>query len=113
MYAPYLAFIPQRMAASYFVRRMCTVPPRKTTIALIRRGGPGSERTRHIALRHFWLKERLDSCDVTVIHVPTTDMVANILTKPVQGNQFANADGVDYSEHSRQGCVGPRPAREE
>eukprot|EP01033_Poteriospumella_lacustris_P012318 gene12319-8810_t len=57
-----------------------------SAIALVRRGAPGSERSRHIAIRHFWLKERVD--DVTVVHVPTADMVANVLTKPVQGNQF-------------------------
>jgi hypothetical protein len=59
-----------------------------STIALTRRGGPGSERSRHIAIRYFWLKERMDDGDVTVEHVPTEDMVANVLTKPVQGAQF-------------------------
>eukprot|EP01033_Poteriospumella_lacustris_P009627 gene9628-6889_t len=59
-----------------------------STIALTRRGGPGSERSRHIAIRHFWLKERVDNGDVTVVHVRTEDMVANLLTKPVQGAQF-------------------------
>lgn len=60
-----------------------------STIALTRRGGPGSERSRHIAIRYFWLKERIDDGDVAVEHVPTGDMVANTLTKPVQGAQFA------------------------
>jgi hypothetical protein len=59
-----------------------------SAIALVRRGAPGSERSRHIAIRHFWLKERVDDGVVTVVHVPTADMVANVLTKPVQGNQF-------------------------
>jgi hypothetical protein len=58
-------------------------------IALIRRGRPSSERSRHINLRYFWLKEREDSGEVIYEHMPTELMFANLLTKPVQGVQFA------------------------
>ena len=57
-------------------------------MALIKRGGPGSERSRHINIRHFWLSEKVAQKEVTLKHLSTEDMFANILTKPVQGAQF-------------------------
>ena len=57
-------------------------------MALMKRGGPGSERSRHIHIRHFWLKERVDNKEVIVEHLGTKEMSANVLTKPVQGQQF-------------------------
>ena len=57
-------------------------------MALIKRGGPGSERSRHIHIRHFWLSEKVTEGEVELQHLGTEDMFANILTKPVQGAQF-------------------------
>ena len=57
-------------------------------MALMKRGGPCSERSRHINIRHFWLKERVDDGEVIIEHLSTQKMFANILTKPVQGQQF-------------------------
>jgi hypothetical protein len=57
-------------------------------MALIKRGGPASERSRHIDIRHYWVSERVDSGEVKVEYMPTEDMVANVLTKPIQGVQF-------------------------
>ncbi len=73
-------------------------------MALMKRGGPGSERSRHINIRHFWLTERVDKGEVVIEHLGTEEMFANLLTKPVQGVQFVkermaltnwNATGVD------------------
>jgi hypothetical protein len=57
-------------------------------LALIKRGGPCSERSRHISIRRFWLKERADNTELVVEHKPTEEMFVNALTKPVQGRQF-------------------------
>ena len=57
-------------------------------MALIKRGGPGSERSRHINIRHFWLSEKVKQKEVVLEHLGTEDMFANILTKPGQGAQF-------------------------
>jgi hypothetical protein len=59
-----------------------------STIALIRRGQPGAIGSRHMNIRYFWLKEKIDNGEVIVSHLPTEKMIANILTKPVQGRQF-------------------------
>ena len=57
-------------------------------MALMKRGGPGSERSRHINIRHIWLHERVEQGEAIVEHLSTQVMWANALTKPVQGAQF-------------------------
>ena len=58
-------------------------------MALMKRGGPGSERSRHIDIKYFWLAERVKNGEVVIEHLGTEKMFANILTKPVHGAQFA------------------------
>lgn len=57
-------------------------------MALINRGRSAAERTRHISIKYFWLKERVDTGEATVKHLGRKDMYANMLTKPLQGAQF-------------------------
>jgi hypothetical protein len=57
-------------------------------MALIKRGGPASVRSRHINIRYFWVKERVDGKEAIVRHLPTEKMFVNVMTKPVQGQQF-------------------------
>ena len=59
-----------------------------SSMALIARGRSGAERTRHIAIRYFWTKERVDTGELRVEHKGTKEMYANVLTKPLQGSQF-------------------------
>ena len=59
-----------------------------SSMPLIKRGGPGSERSRHIHIRYLWLAEKVAQGEVELQHLGTADMFANILTKPVQGAQF-------------------------
>jgi hypothetical protein len=60
----------------------------QSTIRLLRNGKSSSDRTKHINIRYFWLKDRIDCKDVLVEYMPTEDMIADILTKPLQGDQF-------------------------
>jgi hypothetical protein len=60
-----------------------------STMALIERGRSAAERTRHIDILYFWLKERLNTGESIIKHLGTEEMYANLLTKPVQGSQFA------------------------
>jgi len=57
-------------------------------MALISKGRPSSERTRHMSIRDFWLKDKVAEGVIKVTHLGTSDMIANILTKPVQGQQL-------------------------
>ena len=57
-------------------------------MALVARGRSGAERTRHIRIRYFWTKERVDTGELEIVHKGTKEMYANVLTKPLQGAQF-------------------------
>ena len=57
-------------------------------LALMKRGTPGTIRTRHINIRHFWVKEKVDNKEVMLEYLNTDKMVANVITKPTQGAQF-------------------------
>jgi hypothetical protein len=44
-----------------------------------------SKRTKHIRVRHFFIKDRIGNGDISLKHCPTGDMVGYHFTKPLQG----------------------------
>jgi hypothetical protein len=60
----------------------------KSTIQLITNGRSNSERTRHIDIRYFFLTDRIKDKEIQVTYKPTNEMLADMLTKPLQGEQF-------------------------
>ena len=60
-----------------------------STMALLQKGRSTSTKSKHIAIRFFWIKEQLDSGLIQLEFRPTAMMgPANLLTKPLQGAQF-------------------------
>jgi hypothetical protein len=60
----------------------------KSTLAMLERGRSTHKTTRHINIRYFYLKSRVEEGEVVLEYMPTTDMLADLLTKPIQGEQF-------------------------
>jgi hypothetical protein len=60
----------------------------QSAMALVFKGGPASERSRHINIRYFWVCERIANKEAKIVWCPTEVMWANLLTKPLQGSQF-------------------------
>jgi hypothetical protein len=60
----------------------------QSTMTLLQKGRSTSDRTRHIDIRYFFVKEKVDSGAVKIVYCNTKQMVADILTKPLQGEQF-------------------------
>jgi hypothetical protein len=60
----------------------------QSTIKLAKNGKSNSDRTRHIKIRYFFVKQYLDSGEMKIKHCPTLNMIADILTKPLQGARF-------------------------
>ena len=58
-------------------------------MALVKNGRANSERSRHINIRYFFVKDRVEQGDVKIEYMPTGDMIADVLTKPLQGSLFA------------------------
>jgi alpha-D-ribose 1-methylphosphonate 5-triphosphate synthase subunit PhnL len=84
------------MGQKYVIGQAVIFQDNHRCMALVKRGGSGSERSRHINIRHFWAAERIDEGDVVVEHFGTEMMFANALTKLVQGAQ---------PEHERHGLT--------
>ena len=60
----------------------------KSTIVLAEKGRSTTNRTRHINIRYFFIKDRIESKDVKVIYTNTDEMVADFFSKPLQGQLF-------------------------
>ena len=58
------------------------------TMIMLAKGSSSSGRSRHINIRYYWLKERIDRKEIKLSYLRTEDMVADILTKPLQGQKF-------------------------
>ena len=46
------------------------------------------QKSRHINIRYFWIKDRTAANAITIRHCPTLEMLADFFTKPLQGNLF-------------------------
>jgi len=59
-----------------------------STMALIAKGRSTSEKSKHIKIRYFFIKQHVDDGEIQIVHMPTDDMLADLLTKPLQGTKF-------------------------
>jgi len=61
----------------------------QSAILLERNGkASSSKRTKHIAVRYFFITNRIQMGEVRTEWCPTEDMVADFMTKPLQGSTF-------------------------
>lgn len=44
--------------------------------------------SKHIDVRYFFAKQHIDSGLIKIVNLPTADMLADVLTKPLQGTKF-------------------------
>ena len=49
-----------------------------------------SQRTRHIKVRYFFIKDKIEDGEMQVVYCPTEDMVGDFFTKPLQGQKFVD-----------------------
>ena len=59
-----------------------------STMKLAENGRSNSDRTKHINVRFFFIKQCLDDKVMKISHCPTKETIADICTKPIQGEQF-------------------------
>ena len=61
----------------------------ESAIRLERNGrASAGQKSRHINIRYFWITDRLRTDSILLEHCPTESMLADFLTKPLQGNLF-------------------------
>jgi hypothetical protein len=90
-----------------------------------------TNRTKHIRVRYFFIKDRVSNGDITLKHCPTGEMIADHFTKPLQGALFhkfraeiqgipvdtneaelgwdrmERSEGIKRADPSPHECVGP------
>jgi hypothetical protein len=64
----------------------------KQSLILLERNGraSGGKCTRHINIHNFFISDQVNMKEVTIDWCPTKQMVADFMTKPLQGSQFRN-----------------------
>jgi Reverse transcriptase (RNA-dependent DNA polymerase) len=61
----------------------------KSAILLEKNGKQSSgKRTKHINVRYFFITDRVNNNEVSIVYRPTDDMIADFFTKPLQGQKF-------------------------
>ena len=55
-----------------------------------------SKRTKHIKVKYFYIKDKIDQNEIIVEHCPTEQMWADINTKPKQGGNLPRVPGASY-----------------
>ena len=61
----------------------------KISILLEQNGKSSSgKRTRHINIRYFFITDQVNLKEISIEWRPTKDMVANFMTRPLQGSHF-------------------------
>jgi N-acetylmuramoyl-L-alanine amidase len=75
----------------YEMKPLIVYQDNKSTIVLAEKGKSTNQRTRHINIRYYAIKDLIDRGEALVVYKPTEEMVADYLTKPLQGRQFNSA----------------------
>jgi hypothetical protein len=60
----------------------------KSTITLAEKGKSVNNRTRHVSIRYFFVRDRIASGEIKIQYTGTENMVADFFSKPLQGNLF-------------------------
>lgn len=60
----------------------------QSTVCLVNRGKSMSERTRHVKVRHFFISHYVEANEIKIEYLPTGEMVADLMTKPLHGALF-------------------------
>jgi hypothetical protein len=72
----------------YKIRPTRVLQDNKSTITVSNNGKFNSKKTKHIGVRYQFIKDEIDNSTVILDYCPTKLMVADALTKPLQGEQF-------------------------
>ena len=76
------------MEQGYAVEPATIFQDNQSTMHLVKNGKSNSERTKHIATRFYFIKDRVDRKEVKIEYLATGQMIADILTKPLTGALF-------------------------
>jgi hypothetical protein len=89
-YLPYNIWFLHFMRAQGYDIRSNTIYQDNKSAILMKKNGRNSctGNSRHIDVRYFWIKDKIDQGEVKVKYLPTHLMLADFFTKPLVGNLF-------------------------
>lgn len=77
------------LAQGYGVKESIIYQDNQSAMLLEKNGkASSSKRTKHVAIRFFFITDRIKKGEVSVTWCPTGDMIADFMTKPLQGAMF-------------------------
>jgi len=91
-YLPYCVWLLYFMESQgYKMKKRVLHQDNQSTIKMLKNGRRScGKRSRHIQQRFFWISDRLKGHQIEVKYCPTTIMLADFYTKPLQGSAFRN-----------------------
>ena len=75
-------------AQGHNVSPVLTYQDNEGVLSLMKTGRANKHRTKHLNVRYFFAKDRVDAGEIKLKHLPTEHMIADLLTKPVVGETF-------------------------
>ena len=72
-------------AQGHNVRPVVVYQDNQSVLSLMKSGKNPGHRTKHMNIRYFFVKNRVELGDVSLTYLPTADMVADMMTKPLNG----------------------------
>ena len=73
----------------YFIKDNVLYQDNQSTILMLKNGRNScTGNSRHIHIRYFFVKDRIDKKEVRVEYCPSLSMLADFFTKPLQGQLF-------------------------
>jgi hypothetical protein len=70
------------------VSPVLTYQDNEGVLSLMKTGRANKHRTKHLNVRYFFAKDRVEKGEIKLEHLPTEHMIADLLTKPVVGETF-------------------------
>ena len=84
-----IAWVRQLMSQLGFQQRPTQVAQdNKSTMHMANKGEGNHSRSKHINVRYFWVKQAIDDREIEIYHCPTSEMLADFMTKPTFGKSF-------------------------
>jgi hypothetical protein len=76
-------------AQGHQVRPAVVYQDNQSSLALMKAGKKPNQKTKHLEIRYYFAHSRVNNGDIELKYMPTEDMVADLLTKPICGKQFS------------------------
>ena len=89
-YLPYNLWLLNFMSMQgYTIKNNVLYQDNQSTILMLKNGRNScTGNSRHIHIRYFFVKDRVDKKEVKIEYCPSLDMLADFFTKPLQGKLF-------------------------